>query len=163
MFAATSAYAANPSTSGALGVPANDISGLWTTEGRVGPCGSGLTPATVRNTLLFDAGGSVVENTRFPPGGAPNVNGVTGQNQRGMGLGTWSYNPASREYSLFLRFDWFVDGAYHGYQTVERLILLSNDGQQAAGPVRSTRYTADGSIISNSEVCGSATSVRVPI
>lgn len=159
---AAPAAASGPATTGALPTRANDIAGLWTGEGRVGPCGSGLTPATVRNTLLFHAGGSVVENTRFPPGGAPNVNGVAGQNQRGMALGTWSYNPATREYSMFLRFDWFVDGVYHGYQTVERLILLSNDGDQAAGPVRSTRYTANGSIISNSEVCGSAVSVRVP-
>jgi hypothetical protein len=156
---AGSASAADPATSGAMAVPANRIVGLWSTQAAVGTCGTNVFPIPIRNTLLFHAGGTVVENPRSPPGGTPNAFGVPGNNQRGQALGTWSYNPATALYSIHLRFDWFVDNVYHGYMTVDREILLSNDGQQAAGPVRSTRYAADGSTIV--AVCGSAVSTRL--
>lgn len=158
LFAAP-AMAVDPPHNGALGGRVNRIVGLWTTDSAVSPCGTALPPTPVRNTLLFQAGGTVVENPRFPPAGAPNAFGVSGINQRGPGLGTWSFNPATGEYRLFLRFDWYVDGAYHGYQTVAREMTLSSDGLQATGQVVSTRYAADGSTVVT--VCGAAISDRL--
>lgn len=149
---------ASPPTTGALGVPANSIVGLWSTEGLVGPCGS--TPmAPVRNTLLFHAGGTVVENPRFPPVGAPNAFGVPGINQRGQALGTWSYDPATKRYAMHLQFDWFVNDVYHGYMTVDRDIKLSNDALVASGPVWAARFDAAGNLIA--QVCGEAVSSRL--
>ena len=155
-----SAAAVDPARNGALAGPANRIVGLWTTEGAVSPCGTALPPSPIRNTLLFNAGGTAVENPRIPPDGVPNAFGVAGMNQRGWALGTWSVDPASGTYSLSLRFDWYVDGAYHGYMIVERQMTLSYDGNQATGPVRSTRYTANGTVIA--AVCGTAVSDRLP-
>ncbi len=126
----------------------NRIVGLWGTEALVGTCGA--TPQTpIRNTLLFHAGGTVVENPRFPPGGAGNY-------QRGQALGTWVYDSRSRRYFIHLRFDNYVANAYHGYSTVDREITLTKRGTYASGPVRSARYAADRSLIS--EVCGDAVS-----
>ncbi|WP_119717109.1 hypothetical protein [Cognatilysobacter tabacisoli] len=150
---------ADPARDGALAVPANRIVGAWDGTGLVQPCGSGLPFRTVRNTIVFQAGGIVVENARFPPNGVPNVQGVPGITQRSIGLGTWSYNPATGQYAMQLRFDYFVDGAYHGYGVVERTILLSNDGTQNAGPVRAVRYRPDGSIVA--EECGTGSGVRI--
>jgi hypothetical protein len=154
---ASAAVTANPAQTGSLPVLANRIVGLWSTEAMVGPCNA--TPFNpVRNTLLFQAGGTVVENARFPPAGVPNVGGVPGHYQRGQALGTWTYDPTSRRYRMHLEFDNFVDNAYHGYSTVDREIVLSGDGMVASGPVRSARYTVDGHLIL--EVCGQAASVR---
>jgi len=160
MFAcAIATVSAAPATNGALAVPANRIAGLWGAQAAVGPCGSGVTPIAINTTLLFHAGGTVSENPKFPPAGVANAFGVPGINQRGIGLGTWSYDPATDEYALHLQFDWYVGGIYHGYQTVDREIMLSADGQQAFGPVRSVRYAFDGSTII--EVCGAAVSQRL--
>lgn len=139
-----------PTGTGALAVPANRIVGLWTGVGFVSPCGT-PPPAqpTVRTTLLFNAGGTMTELPRFPPASA---------SERTFALGTWSYDPLAGRYAARFRFDWYVNGVYNGYQIVEREMLLSNDGQQLAGPVRSTRYATDGSTIS--EVCGSGVSNR---
>jgi hypothetical protein len=135
--------------------PGNRIVGLWGTEALVGPCNA--TPLTpIRNTLLFHAGGTVVESPRFPPDGAPNVAGIPGTYQRGQALGTWVYEPRSRRYFIHLRFDNYVANAYHGYSTVDREITLTKRGTYASGPVRSARYAADGTLIS--EVCGDAVS-----
>lgn len=153
------AGAADPATSGALGVPANRLVGLWSTQAAVSPCGSNVPPSPVRNTIVFHAGGTVAENARFPPTGVPNVYGVPGINWRSTGLGTWSYDPTTSRYSMHLRFDWFVDGIYHGYQTVDRELLLSNDGLQAAGPVHTVRYATNGSTII--ELCGTSVSDRL--
>ncbi len=144
---------------GAPNVPANRIVGLWSTQAATRPCGSNLPLSPLRNTILFHAGGTVLANSRFPLAGIPNVAGVPGINQRGQDLGTWSYNPVTHQYTLKLQFDWYVDGLYHGYQTVNRTILLSNDGQQASGPVRSTRFSAAGAVIA--DVCGEALSTRL--
>jgi hypothetical protein len=149
---------AGPSNTGAPDVPANRIVGLWSTAGLVGPCGG--TPINpVRNTLLFQAGGTVVENPRFPPNGAPNVFGVPGTNQRNQALGTWWYDPATKKYSMHLRFDWFVDGVYHGYMTIDREIRLSTDGMQASGPVWAARFDANDNQIA--QLCGGADSTRL--
>jgi len=141
------------------GVPANRIVGLWSSEGATQPCGSTLPFTPVRNTILFQAGGTVIATPRFPPGGAPNAFGVAGNNQRSQDMGTWSYDPVTQEYTLKLRFDWYVDGQYHGYQTVDRTIALDDEGNTGVGPVHSTRYTANGAVII--EVCGEAMSERL--
>lgn len=153
----TAAQASGPTTTGALASPANRIVGSWSNVANVGPCGGATAPQ--RQTLLFIAGGTLVDNSRFPPNGLPNLAGIPGIHQRSIGVGVWAYNPDTGEYTLDQRFDWYVDNVYHGYQTVQRSILLSNDGQQAAGPVRSTRYAANGSTIV--EICGSALSTRL--
>ena len=133
------------------------IVGLWSTEGLVGPCLPDVTPTiTTRNTLLFHAGGTLVETARFPPNGAPNVNGITGIYQRTQGLGTWTYDRHLRRYFIHLRFDNYVDGVYHGWSTVDREIVLSQRGMLATGPVTSTRFKADGTALPS--VCGQATS-----
>ncbi len=159
LFASASAGAVDTLQNVALPVPANRIVGLWVTEGATRPCGSSLPAIITRNTLLFHAGGTVTENTRFSPGGAANVSGVTGVNQRSGGLGTWSFDRQSRRYTLHLRFDWYVDGAYHGYSTVDRELTLSKDGLQATGTVQSTRFAANGNTVV--AVCGTAVSDRL--
>jgi hypothetical protein len=138
--------------------PANRIVGLWSTEALVGPC-KGTAGMPIQNTLLFNAGGTVVESPRFPPGGAPNVAGVPGLYQRGQALGTWSYDPRTRTYFLHLQFDNYVDNRYHGYSIVNREIALRKDGLLGTGPVRSARFAADGKLMG--EVCGNATSARL--
>jgi len=159
LLASTSSWAVDPAHNGALNVPANRIVGLWITAAAVSPCGSGLPPAPLQNTILFNAGGTVVESPVIPPGGIPGASGVPGINQRGQALGTWYYNPVSKQYSVKLRFDWYVDGQYHGYQTVDRVISLTSNGNEAVGAVQSTRYAADGSTIV--QVCGDAVSDRL--
>ena len=148
----------DPVRNGALATPANRIIGLWDNVGQVGPCG-GTPVQPIRQTLMFEPGGSFVDNSPFPPQGVPNANGVAGLNQRSIGLGTWSYDPLTTRYTLDQRFYWFVDNAFHGYQVVHRTMLLSNDGRTASGPVRTVRYAANGSVVV--ELCGSAVSTRL--
>lgn len=158
--AATPAGAAELLNHGVPNVPANRIVGLWTTQAAVRPCGSSLPLSPARNTIMFNAGGTVLANPLAPEATSyPDVAGIPGGHQRGQDLGVWSFNPLTRQYTAKLRFDWYVDGLYHGYQTVERTILLSNDGKRASGPVRSTRYLADGSLVG--ALCGEAISTRL--
>ena len=144
---------------GVPNVPASRIVGLWTTQAAVRPCDTNLPLRPIRNTMLFHAGGTAVANLELPVAGTPNLAGIPGIHQRGPDLGTWSYNPRTQQYTLKLRFDWHVDGLYHGYSTVDRTILLSNDGKLASGPVRVTRYKDDGGLIV--AFCGDAVSTRL--
>ncbi|MDB6164229.1 MAG: hypothetical protein JWL98_1661 [Xanthomonadaceae bacterium] len=146
----------SPDRGGALAVPANRIVGLWDTEPLIRPCGSTEAPTPTHTTVLFNTGGTWVESPRFPPGGIPSPNG---QVQRSGGLGTWSYSPLTAQYTAHMRFDWYLDGAYDGYMTVDRRILLSSNGLRAGGPVRATRYAADGSFVA--QLCGSASAARL--
>jgi hypothetical protein len=155
---ASSLVLASPPHTGALALPANRIVGLWSTEGLVGPC-NGTPVNPVRNTLLFQAGGTVVENARISPAGVPGAFGVAGINQRGQALGTWSYDPATDAYSMHLRFDWYVDGAYHGYMIVDRELRLSEGNRVLSGPVWADRYSTTGDLIA--AVCGAAVSTRL--
>lgn len=147
-----------PAYTGALNTPAARIVGAWSNTSRVGPC-NGSPGGPGQQTLLFHAGGTFLDNSRFPPGGIPNILGIAGNHQRSIGVGTWQYDPRSGEYTLEQRFDWFVDNSYHGYQVIERRILLSNDGQTASGPVIATRYAANGDMIVR--LCGNALSERL--
>jgi hypothetical protein len=159
LLAAGPAAAVDPSHNGALATPANRIVGLWSTVGSVAPCGSGLPPSTVRNTLLFNAGGTVHENARIPPQGLVDGAGVPLANQRDNGFGTWQFDPLTGVHSLHLRFNWYLNGAYNGYSTVDRELRLSADGMQVTGAVVSTRYAASGTQIG--AVCGTAVSDRI--
>lgn len=144
---------------GVPNVPASQVVGLWTNQANVRPCGTTLPLRPIRNTMLFHAGGTAVANLELPIAGIPNLAGIPGIHQRGPDLGTWSYNPLTHQYTTKLRFDWYVDGLYHGYSTVDRSFLLSNDGRQSSGPVRVTRYKTDGSVID--AVCGEVVSTRI--
>jgi hypothetical protein len=125
---------------------ANRIVGLWSTQGTVSGCATGVPVVQVRNNLLFHAGGTVTEN----------IGPVTTRNQ---GMGVWSYDRRTREYKLHLRFDRFANGAYVGSSTVDRQLLMSADGQQMSGQVLSTHYAIDGSV--SQELCGEAVSDRL--
>ena len=157
--ASVPALAVDAVHNGALPVQANRIVGVWLNTGAVGPCGSGVTPIQVGGYFIFHAGGTLLEKPRFPPNGAPNAFGVAGNNQRGEGLGTWRFNPVTGQYSVIFRFDWFVDNVYHGYNIVERTLLMSSDGKLLAGPARAVRYFANGTV--QSEVCGNATATKL--
>lgn len=155
---ASPAAAIDLPTTGAVGVPANRIVGTWANQALVGPCGG--TPLEVqRQTLKFGAGGMFLDNARFPPAGVSNLHGVSGLHHRSIGVGDWTYSPATGQYTLDQRFDWYVNNAYHGYQVVRRTILLSADGSTASGPVRTVRYTAAGATVF--EACGNAVSTRL--
>ena len=138
---------------------ANRIVGTFqTTAGKVGPCG--ITPTQpVGNTISFNAGGTATESPRFPPVGVANVFGIQGLFTRNTGLGNWSYNPRTNQYSLHLQYDFFEDGEFYGTGTVDRDLKLSADGKTASGSVQSTIYAADGSVIV--ALCGTATSTRL--
>jgi len=155
LFLAMPAFAA---TTGAAATRVNQIVGAWSNQATVGPCGGTAGPAQYQ-TVVFNAGGTFLDNPRFPPGGILNANGIPGTNQRSIGVGTWSYDHVSGEYTVDQRFDWYVDNVYNGYQTVHRSILLSNDGNQGAGPVETVRYATDGSVVS--QQCGNATATRL--
>ena len=144
------ALAAETPRTGALPTPANKLAGLWTGEGYVSPCGTPLpTQPTVRTTLIFHAGGTLTEQPRMPPPGA---------NTRSIGLGTWSYDPATGQHHARFRFDRYVNGIYGGFSVVERELLLSEDGNEASGDVLSVNYDANGAEIG--AVCGIGVSRR---
>ena len=110
LFACASlAVAAEPETMVVSGAAANRIVGLWSTEAEVKPCGTDIPPSPIRNTLLFQAGGTIVENPLFPSGGIEGAAGVPGVYQRSQALGTWSYNPKTGRYWIHLQFDNFID------------------------------------------------------
>jgi hypothetical protein len=145
--------------SGALPTPANRIVGLWSAVVAVAPCAGG-PENRIAATIAYHAGGTLSETNAMPIAGIPNMQGVPGNNQRGPGMGTWNFDPRTGQYSLRIRFNWYVDGVYNGYQDIERTgVLLSTDGRQLAGPVHATRYFADGS--KYAEFCGSESAVRL--
>jgi hypothetical protein len=138
----------NQTTSGWF---ANRIVGAYGTNAQVRACGSSDPYNTVINTILFNAGGTVVAIPRFPPGGA---NGYSRTND----MGTWSYDPATGHYSLRLRYDNFTDGTFTGSSIVERDMTMSLDRNSVSGSVHVTTYDTNG--VAVYEVCGTATSTR---
>jgi hypothetical protein len=139
----------SPTRTGSLAVPANRVVGLWDNSSAVGPCG-GTTVTNGRNTVIFIAGGTLVDIPRAPAGTPL---------QRSVGIGTWAFNALPGTYTQRVRFDWFLNGAYDGYQTVDRTFLISGDQNQISGPVQTIRYNADGSV--RAQLCGSAVSTRL--
>ncbi len=150
---------AKPSNHVVWGWGAERIVGTYQSEAQVRVCGTTLPFLPVASTITFQAGGTITESARFPPGGVPNVFGIPGQFTRNIGLGTWWYNPSTRTYSMAMRYDYFVDGMYHGIGTVDRDLHLSANGDTASGPVESLVSAVDGSVIV--DVCGDAVSTRL--
>lgn len=152
LIVATPALAqSDPASTGAIAVPANRIVGLWEALATVRPCNIPAAPARdVRNNLLFHAGGTVTEN----PGGLPNATGPS----RSFGLGTWRYDPVSNRYTGMLRFDTYLNGAYTGYTTIDRNIVLGG-ANTAVGPVVVTAYDAGGNQLI--QLCGTASQRRL--
>ena len=138
---------------------ADRIVGTYQSDAQVRPCGTNLPGTPALNTISFNAGGTVTENARFPPTGVLNVFGIPGLFTRSIGLGSWSYNRFSHSYSISLRYDFFENGMFYGTGVVDREIRLNADGNTTSGPVRSTVYTAAGSVIV--DLCGDAVSKRL--
>lgn len=137
----------NPASTGASRTPANRIVGLWETQATVRGCVTGQPVVQVRNNLLFQAGGTLVEN-------------IGPTTSRNMGMGVWSHEPGSDSYTMVIRFDRFnSSGTYIGWSTVERQLQMSDDGQTVSGEVRATGFNLDGSVAS--ELCGEGTSTRL--
>lgn len=139
--------------------PASRITGTYTTEAQVRPCGTSAPYQTVSNTMSFNYGGTVLENPRFPPPGVQNAFGIPGQFTRNVGLGSWSYDPHQHNFAMSLRFDFFVDGVWSGITIADRAIRLSADGNTASGSVHVVMYNPDGNVLRN--LCGTAVSTRV--
>jgi hypothetical protein len=133
-------------TGGASATPGNRIVGLWSTQGTVSGCTTGVPVIQVNNNLLFQAGGTVIE-------------AIAPTTARTGGMGVWSYDPTTGWYTMHLRFDRFAKNAYIGFSTIDRQLLMSEDGQQISGSVRATGYAPDGTVIA--ELCGEVTSERL--
>jgi hypothetical protein len=141
--------AADPQTTS--GWFANRIVGAYQSHAMVRVCGSPGPDFPVVNLIIFNQGGTVVASPRFPPQGADGYS-------RTNDLGTWSYHPRTNRYSVSLHFYGFVNGEFQGITHVERDLQMSADGNSVSGPVRTTTYAPDGSVIL--EQCGTATSTR---
>ncbi|HEX5489471.1 MAG TPA: hypothetical protein VFX04_10050 [Rhodanobacteraceae bacterium] len=147
--AATARPAAEPQTTS--GWFANRIVGAYQTSAQVRECGTAGPDDTFINTIIFNAGGTVVAMPRFPPQGAGNYS-------RTVDMGTWAYHPGKNHYTVSLHFYGFVNGQLQGTSHVERDLRISTDGNSVSGPVHTTTYAPDGSVIL--EQCGTATSTR---
>ena len=159
LLAAAPAFAGgDPATNGALGTAANRIVGVWDNTAQVGPCGGPVVDVQ-HQTIVFQAGGTFLDSPRFPPDGLPNLMGIAGVHKRGIGVGRWRYDPSTDRYTLVQRFDWWVDNAYNGYQVVRRTMVLGHGGMRIDGPVRTTRYAADGTPLAT--LCGTAQGTRL--
>ncbi|HRN62586.1 MAG TPA: hypothetical protein PK743_03855 [Luteimonas sp.] len=152
--------ASDPASTGVLPVPANHLVGMWKTDIYVSPqaCTPGAPPPPLigHNTMVFNAGGTAVENPQVTPAGVP------GEPQlRTFGLGKWSYDVRTRQYKLLLRFDSYAssDGLFLGHMEVDRTMVLSNNRNTASGPVVATRYAPDGSVVLR--LCGRGVSHRL--
>lgn len=153
---AGAAQAGHPATTGALNTPANRIVGLWSNIARVGSCETGILGPQLRQTLMYNAGGTIVDNSRFPPQGITTPGGVV---QRTIGMGIWSYHPRTGQHKVRQQFDFYLSNVYDGYQVVEVTRQLSNDRNTLTGPVVTTRFNADGTV--RSRECGEAVSTRI--
>jgi len=154
---AVSSHASGPSTTGAPATPANRIVGTWSNISQVGSCDTGVLGPLLYQTLQYHAGGTMLDNSRFPPQGIATPGGVV---QRSIGLGNWRYEPAGGQYSIRQQFDFYLDNGYDGYMVIERTgVLLSNDGNEISGPVVAIRYNAVG--VETSRQCGVALSTRL--
>lgn len=131
---------------------ASRIVGAYESQAMVRVCGSAGPDVPAINMIIFNAGGTVVATPRFPPQGANNYS-------RTIDIGTWSYNPRTNHYSVSLHFYGFVNGQLQGTTHVERDLQMSIDGKSITGPVHTTTYAPDGSVIL--EQCGTATSTRL--
>lgn len=109
--------------------------------------------------MVFHAGGTLATTDAIPQAGIPNLHGIAGIHTRGPGFGRWSYDPRTGQYHQLFRFNWFVNGFYHGYSQIDRTITLSADGQELSGPINAARYLANGT--KHMDFCGEEVSVRI--
>ena len=155
------ALAFAPSDTGALPVPANVIVGTWNVQGAVAPCGVSATPSPILATVVFHAGGTLSETNTFPLTGAPSP---WGPSKRGPGYGTWEYDRKTDRYTYWIRFFWFVNDLYHGYQQVGPIVVaLAPDGMSYTGPIQAERWIYDPATQTHSkalEFCGTQTGER---
>lgn len=137
--------------------PANQIVGTWEAAARTGPCGGPFGPPFLAFTV-FHAGGTLTETNMAPLAGVPTP---FGQAIRGPAFGTWHYDRPSRTYTAQMRFNWFVNGFYHGYQQIHfDQMELAADGSTLSATFSATRDFLDGTPpIPN---CGEVDMVRTP-
>lgn len=137
--------------------PAERIVGTWEALTRTGPCDGPFGPPFLAFTV-FHAGGTLSETNMAPLGG---VTTPFGQAIRGPAFGTWSYEPRSRSHSAQMRFNWFVDGFYHGYQQIHfERIDVATDGNTMTATFTAERHFIDGRPpVPN---CGDVVMVRTP-
>lgn len=158
---ASGAFAVNPSDNGALPVPANRIVGTWVVRGAVAPCGVPATPAPILANVVFNAGGTLAETNTFPLTGNPSP---WGPSKRGPGFGTWEYDHKTNRYTYWIRFFWFVNDVYHGYQQVGPIeVGMTADGQTYSGDIHAERWIYDPATQTHSkalEFCGTQTGER---
>lgn len=158
LLSATGIAAGNPSTTGALATPANDIVGTWEAAVRLGPCNGPLGPPFLATTM-FNAGGTMTDTNAAPLSGIPTP---WGNSVRGPAFGTWSYDPKSDRYVGQLRFNWYVGGFYHGFQQVHFDSLeLSADHSVLSGTFTATRNFVDPAL-QPVTVCGELEQIRFP-
>lgn len=157
MLGASLAEASTPATTGASPAAANRIVGTWTASVRTGPCGGNLGPPFLATTV-FHAGGTLSETNAAPLAGIPSPWGLS---VRGPAFGTWSYDPRSGTYSASMRFNWFVNGVYHGYQQIDwPELVLSLGDSVLSGSFTGERLFASGDPPAVN--CGTVTQVRFP-
>jgi hypothetical protein len=110
--------------------PANAMVGLWEVRGSVGSCDSSVPlPPPMVATLMFQAGGSLVETNTMPSAGVPTPFGLRGRN--GPRLGNWTCEPRHRRFHARFRFNWWMNRLYDGYQKIERQeIHVSREGRR---------------------------------
>ena len=142
---------------GAMPVPANRIVGAWDNQAFVGPCDGVPSAVPQAVTVIFNPGGTFVDNPRFPPQGIVTPAGTM---QRSIGLGSWAFVPGSGKWSMEQRFDWYKNNVYDGYQVITRTaMVVSGDGKRLTSPVEVSRYNAAGVLIQKQ--CGHATATRL--
>lgn len=159
--AATAAQASNPAHSGGSPTPANAIVGVWMGRIAIAPCGLPVPSPGFLASVVFHAGGTLTETNTFPLAGMPTPLGLSARN--GPGMGTWRYDPQTGRYATRLRFDWWVDGVYNGYQDITQEIDLSPDGNSYTSTIFATRHAYDPVSQTHSaavEFCGEGSSER---
>jgi len=136
---------------------ANQIVGTWEASTRTGPCGGPFGMPFLAFTV-FHAGGTLTETNMAPLAGVPTP---FGQAIRGPAFGTWSYDRRNRTRTAQMRFNWFVNGLYHGYQQIQfDRIELDPDSSSLSGTFSATRNFIDGRpAIPN---CGDVVMSRTP-
>jgi hypothetical protein len=151
------AEAGTPATTGATPTDANRIVGTWAATVRKGPCGGELGPPFLATTV-FHAGGTLSETNAAPLGGIPSPWGLS---VRGPAFGTWSYDPRSGTYTASMRFNWYVNGLYHGYQQIDwaNLVLSLGDSVMSGAFTAERRFVNGTPPVPN---CGTVSQVRFP-
>lgn len=152
--AAFALQAGGAASTGAPAGKANEIVGTWRVQGLTGPCANPAVRFPIDAIVMFNAGGTL------------NMLGPGNPLASSPGLGTWSYDPATKRYSKQFRFHWFDNGEYIGYQQIGPMAFdLAPDGQTWTGVVQAERWVYDP--VSDThfkafDACGEESAVRLP-